>query len=70
MGSQLCKPESINFAGRFRCQSACCGGSVHNDATDGSGKGSTFKKYILRFKKSVGIHKQNEPVQSSEKETS
>ena len=70
MGLKLCKPESINFAGRFKCQSACCGGNIHNDNTDGPTNRSTFKKYILRFKKPACLHKQNERVQSSEKETS
>ena len=69
MGLKLCKPQSINFAGRFKCQSACCGGNIRSDATDGPGNRSCFKKIILRFKKSPGVHKQEKCVQSSEKET-
>ena len=67
MGLKLCKPESINFAGRFKCQSACCAGNIRSEETDGPGNRSSFKKFILRFKKSTGVHKQDQCVQSSEK---
>ena len=65
MGLKLCKPESINFKGR--CQSACCGGNIHNE-TDGGRQ--TFKRTLLRFKKSSGVHKQGKDLPGSKKENS
>ena len=64
MGLKPCKLESITVKGR--CQSACCGGHIHNE-TERSRQ--TFIKSLLRFKKSSSVHKQGKGLPSSEKES-